>query len=150
MLKRHSTSKDFRCTQCGKMLAKNTGFVGLEIKCARCGTLNLIFESMIEQVIITDPQGTILFINNAVEIATGYTADEAIGKNPSELWGGHMSMEFYVDMWKEILEKKATVKLKMTNRKKSGQPYNIELLVSPILDTNGNVIFFVGIEIIVT
>lgn len=140
---------DIRCVKCSKMLAKSVDFLGAEIKCSRCGTLNRIFEKMIEQVIITDSNGVILFINGAVEKATGYGLHEAIGKKPSELWGGNMSKEFYADMWKKILEDKKPIKIKMTNKRKNGESYDVELLVSPILDTGGEVIFFVGIEIVI-
>ena len=142
-------TKEFRCMKCGKMLAKDNHGSGAEIKCLRCGTLNRIFEGMIEQVIITNPEGVILYINNAVETVTGYNSHEVIGRRPSELWGGLMPREFYADMWKNMLGKKESVKLKMTNKKKSGELYDIELLVSPILDTEGKVMFFVGIEIVV-
>lgn len=147
--KKENTDPCIRCVKCGKTLAKNQGVVGAEIKCLRCGTLNRILEGMIEQVIITSKDGRILFINKAVEIATGYSASEAIGKKPSELWGGHMPKKFYADMWKKMLGNKESTKLKMTNKKKSGEFYSIELLVSPILDTNGEVLFFAGIEIVV-
>ncbi len=142
-------SKKIRCTKCRKVLAKPDNFYGVEIKCARCGTLNRIFEQMIEQVIITDNNGIILFINKAVEIATGYSAHEAIGKKPSELWGGQMSKEFYQEMWVKMLEEKKSIKLKITNKSKSGQTYDVELLVSPIFDINGGILFFVGIEVVV-
>lgn len=131
------------------MLAKPHGILGAEIKCLRCGTLNQIFEKMIEQVIITDKEGRILFINKAAELATGYSVYEAIGKKPSELWGGHMSREFYADMWTKMLEKKESVKLGITNKKKSGEFYDIELLISPVSDTNGDILFFIGIEVVV-
>lgn len=142
-------SKKIRCAKCKKVLAKPDAFFGVEIKCARCGTLNRVFEQMIEQVIITDSRGIILFINKAVEAATGYSAHEAIGKKPSELWGGHMPKESYTDMWDKILEKKQSIKSRITNQNKAGELYEVELLVSPILDTNGDVMFFVGIEVIV-
>ncbi len=142
-------SKEFRCMKCGKMLAKDQGTTGPEIKCVRCGTLNRILESTIEQVIITNAHGVILFINAAVEKVTGYQMHEAVGKRPSELWGGHMPEAFYKDMWKQMTEKKTSVKLHITNKKKSGELYDVELLVSPILDTKGAIMFFVGIEIVV-
>lgn len=143
------SNKEIRCIKCNKMLAKPHGILGAEIKCLRCGTLNRILEGMVEQVVITNKDGIILFANKAVEIATGYSAHEVIGKKPSELWGGHMPREFYVDMWKRMLGKKESIKLKMTNKKKSGELYDIELLVSPITDTNGEILFFVGIEVVI-
>ncbi len=138
-----------RCTKCGKMLAKISNMFCLEIKCLRCGTLNKVFESMLEQVIVTDKNGVILFINKATEVATGYTAHESIGKKPSQLWGGQMPKEFYIDMWKGISSNKKPVKLKITNKNKKNELYNIELLISPIFDTNGEIIFLIGVEIVV-
>ncbi len=143
------TDKEIRCLKCGKMLAKPYSILGAEIKCLRCGMLNKVFENMIEQVIITDKEGRILFINRAAELTTGYSVYEAVGKKPSELWGGHMPREFYVDMWTKMLETRESIKLKMTNKKKSGEFYDIELLVSPVSDTNGDILFFVGIEVVV-
>lgn len=138
----------FRCEKCGKMLAKLTDPLTVEIKCLRCGTLNRVLEKAIEQVIITDSNGLILFINKAVETATGYSIDEAVGKKPSDLWGGNMPTDFYVDMWSKMLGDKKPVKLHMKNKKKTGEAYEVDLLVSPILDTDGKIMFFVGIEII--
>ncbi len=144
-----SILREIRCNKCGKMLAKKNGPIDVEIKCLRCGNLNRVFESMIEQVVITNLEGRILFINSAVEKVTGYSMHEAVGKKPSELWGGHMPKDFYVDMWAEMLEKKGPIKLKITNKNKAGELYDVELLVSPILDTTGEILFFIGIEIAV-
>jgi len=149
VLKQQNILKSIRCMKCGKMLAKNTSIFGIEVKCLRCGTLNLVLEKMIEQVIITNCEGVILFINKAVEIATGFSLHEVIGKKPSDLWGGHMSKKFYVDMWDKILKKKESVKIKITNKDKFKKAYDVELLISPIFDTSGKIIFFVGIETMV-
>ena len=141
--------KEFRCIKCGKMLAKSFNDLScLEIKCLRCGNLNRILEKMSEQVIITDRKGVILFINKAVEEVTGYTIEEAIGKKPSQLWGGNMSKDFYSGMWDKMINEKTSVKLKITNKKKNGDTYDVDLLVSPIIDTTGEIIFFVGIEVV--
>ena len=137
-----------RCVKCNKLLAKNTSDE-FEIKCERCGTLNRVFEQMVEQVVITDSKGKILFINKSFEKITGFTIHESIGKRPSELWGGNMTRKFYADLWKKIEGKKESIKVKMTNKRKSGEPYNLELIVSPILDTGGKILFFVGIEVVV-
>src|SRR6185369_10894042 len=36
-------------------------------------------------IVITDRRGTIVWINTAFTVLTGYSADEAIGRNPREL-----------------------------------------------------------------
>ncbi len=137
-----------RCAKCGKLVAKNHDFGQVEIKCPRCGTLNKVFEKMVEQVIITDPAGKILFINPAMEAVTGFALHEAVGKKPSELWGGQMEAAFYKEMWEKMLAEKKTVQISMVNKKKSGELYSVNLSVSPILDENAEVLFYVGIEVL--
>lgn len=139
---------EVRCNGCGKLLAKNKSIFGIEIKCPRCGKLNNVLNGMIQQVIITDNQGRILFINKAVEEVTGYVMHEVVGKKPSELWGGNMSKKFYKDMWDEIVKDKKSIKLNIKNKKKTGEFYNTELLISPVLDVTNEIIFFVGVEIV--
>ena len=41
-----------------------------------------VFENSIEGIVVTDAKGTIMQINAAFTTITGYTPDEAIGKNP--------------------------------------------------------------------
>ena len=148
-LKKIDNEHKIRCNKCGKMLANNCGVSGYEIKCLRCGTLNIILERMIEQVIITDKDGKIIYINEAVQETTGFTLHEAIGKTPSQLWGGQMNKDFYFDMWNKIKNKKESVKLTIKNKKKNGEPYNVELLISPIFSVNGDILFFIGIEVVI-
>ncbi|HRH23367.1 MAG TPA: PAS domain S-box protein [Candidatus Magasanikbacteria bacterium] len=148
MLLKGSDVYQVRCKKCNKLLAINGSDNGVEIKCGRCGCLNIVFEEMSEQVIITDPEGTILFVNGALNNITGYTIDEAIGKTPS-LWGGQMSKEFYEEMWHAIKHEKRSVQVIVKNKTKSGKLYNAKLQISPVLDTQGNTRFFVGIETVI-
>jgi PAS domain S-box-containing protein len=141
----HSVS-ELRCKKCDKLLARgNEGQDLIEIKCVRCGAFNALLEKMQEQVIITDPDGVILYANETVEKATGFSSHEIIGARPS-LWGKQMSSVFYKELWNVIQKKKESLVTEVTNKHKDGTLYNAELSISPILDTNGNVRFYVGIE----
>lgn len=100
---------------------------------------------MQEQVIITDPKGVILYTNDALERMTGYTTAEAIGKTPA-IWGGLMPAEFYAEMWRKIRDEKQNILVTLQNRKKDGTVYTAELRISPILDTQGDILFFIGCE----
>lgn len=141
---------EIRCVKCGKLLAKNNRNVSnFEMKCVRCGTLNSLFEKMGEQVIITDPAGIILYTNEAVESVTGYSPAEIIGKKPS-VWGGQMTQAFYTHLWNMIRDKKESVQVVVTNKKKSGALYNAKLRISPVLDTEKNIRFYIGIETVIT
>lgn len=101
--------REIRCKKCNKLVAKMVKPHCYELKCSRCGTLNFVFGEMLEQVIITDSEGRIVYMNKAVEDATGFSIIESIGKKPSQLWGGEMDLEFYQNMWKVMLEDKKSI-----------------------------------------
>ena len=98
-----------------------------------------------DHVVITNPEGVITYANKAATKITGYSLEEMVGKKPS-LWGGQMPKEFYEKFWRTIKSDKKPFWSELTNKRKGGELYEAELRVSPILDENGNLLFFVGIE----
>ena len=145
-----SDKKEFRCFHCGKLLAKgDLDNVDLEIKCHRCGIINSIFKTMNDQVVITDPNGVILYANSLVEKITGYKLTEILGKTPS-LWGKQMPTEFYKELWHDIKVEKKSVVVKVRNKKKDGTLYSALLRISPVFDINGEISMFVGVESVLT
>lgn len=137
---------EIRCIKCKKLLGKPCADAhGIEIKCKRCGTLNTFLEKSEHQIVITNTSGVILFANDAVVQATKYTIEEIIGSTPA-LWGNQMPKAFYENMWQQILEEKRTFVDTITNRRKTGEQYDVRLRVSPILNAMGDVEFFVAIE----
>lgn len=66
------------------------------------------FQTAIEQsptsVVITDLEGTIEYVNPKFTELTGYSSDEAIGKNPRILKSERTAPDVYVDMWKTIAD----------------------------------------------
>lgn len=105
----------------------------------------LAVESASDHIILTDPEGVIIYVNKAAEKLTGYSFDEMVGNKPS-LWGKQMPMEFYRNMWNVIKKDKKTFAGEMTNKRKTGQLYEVELHISPVFDEVGNIQYFVGIE----
>ncbi|MDJ0990831.1 MAG: PAS domain S-box protein, partial [Desulfobacterales bacterium] len=57
--------------------------------------LSLAVEQSPALVMITDPQGTIQYVNRKFTEVTGYTAEEAIGQTPRILQSGETPMEVY-------------------------------------------------------
>jgi len=149
-IKESEAKVDIRCKSCGKLLAKHKKDIkNFEVKCIRCGTLNIIFSDNKDQMVLTDPDGTILYANELLEFITGYKISEVIGKKPS-LWGGLMSKEFYNEMWRTIKEERKSIQVTVMNKRKNGEKYEALLRISPILDTEGNIKFFIGIETLIT
>ena len=65
------------------------------------------FDLLPDHLVITDTHGNIVYMNPAAEKHTGYTFEESFGKNPGDLWGGHMSEEVYKIL--KIISKHVTV-----------------------------------------
>lgn len=105
----------------------------------------LAVEHASDMIIITDPDGKIMFANRAVEQITGFRLREVIGKTP-KMWGGRMPEEFYREMWKAIKIDKTTYKGELTNRRKNGEEFTAEIQISPVIGAKEKIIFFVGIE----
>ena len=108
--------------------------------------LKAAFDNLADHVVITDTQGNVVYANKTVEVATGFSLEEVLGKNPGDLWGGNMPKEFYENMWHTIKEEKKPFVGEVQNKKKDGTLYWQELHISPVLDNQNEVKFFIGIE----
>ncbi|MEK7560653.1 MAG: PAS domain-containing protein [Patescibacteria group bacterium] len=98
------------------------------------------------RVIVTDADGTILFINMGMERASGFAFAEIVGKKPGDLWGGHMGQNFYKHMWHIIKNEKGQFRGHVQNKTKDGKKYWQELQIFSVADKNSKIKFFIGIE----
>jgi len=94
---------------------------------------------------LTDLEGTILWVNSAFTTLTGYTADEAVGRNPRILQSGKHDRPFYANLWNTILAGKVWHG-ELTNRRKDGTPYAEEMTITPVLDEGGTIQNFIAIK----
>ncbi|MGB7957384.1 MAG: PAS domain-containing sensor histidine kinase [Minisyncoccia bacterium] len=106
----------------------------------------LAVDNTSDQIVIADPEGTTIYINKSTERVTGYATDEAMNKKVGTLWHLPMPREFYRNFWKTIKTDKKTFIGELQNRRKNGEVYDAEIKVSPVLDKNENVLYFVGVE----
>ncbi|MEI8096529.1 MAG: CHASE4 domain-containing protein [Candidatus Moraniibacteriota bacterium] len=104
-----------------------------------------IADTSFDHIIITDIEGKVLYANHSAETLTGYSQEEMMGENPS-IWGKQMSQEFYENLWQTIKIEKESFAGEVTNRRKNGQSYLAAVRITPILDEQGMIQFFVGIE----
>lgn len=105
----------------------------------------LAVDNSFNHTVITDPDGRVLYANQAAENLTGFSREEMKGKTPA-LWGKQMSHEFYESFWHALKQEKRPYLGDVTNRRKDGTRYLASVNASPILDDQGRVKFFVGIE----
>ncbi|HMF14629.1 MAG TPA: response regulator [Gemmataceae bacterium] len=102
-------------------------------------------ESARDGIMITDLQGVILHVNQALEHMTGYSRQELIGQNPRLLKSGVHPVEKYAEIWRAVLAR-TSWEGELTNRRKDGSLIEVSLAVSPIVDAQGRLTHFVGIQ----
>jgi len=96
-----------------------------------------------ETIVITDKDGAILYANPAFEKTTGYTREEALGKNPRILKSGKQDAEFYDAMWAK-LRRGEVWRGHFINKRKDGRLYEEEASISPVHDTTGKIVNYVA------
>ncbi len=96
-------------------------------------------------VVITDVKGTIEYVNSSFTDITGYTAKEAVGKNPRILNAGLMPPSYYKDLWETILSGHRWVG-EFCNKKKNGDLYWERASIAPVLDEDNHIVNFVAVK----
>jgi PAS domain S-box-containing protein len=104
-----------------------------------------VAENTVNPLQITDVNGNMVYANPAFIKVSGYSKEELIGKNPSVFGSGKHSRKFWARMWNTINAGRAWVG-EVENRKKGGEPFFTQVLVSPIVDQEGNISAFFGIH----
>ncbi|WP_277541381.1 PAS domain-containing protein [Haloarcula laminariae] len=106
------------------------------------------FENAVENaglaIFVTDPDGTIEYVNPAFEEMTGYASEEAVGRNPRILNSGEQDEAFYDDLW-ETIQGGDVWTAEIVNERKSGERFIAAQTISPIRD-DGEIRGFVGIQ----
>ncbi|HMA98132.1 MAG TPA: EAL domain-containing protein [Wenzhouxiangella sp.] len=97
-----------------------------------------------EGILITDPDGKIVEINESFTRITGYTRDEILGQQPSLLASGRHDDSFYSAMWRDLLNKGAWSG-ELWNRRRDGSEYAQRLTISSVADAAGQTTHYVGL-----
>ena len=107
------------------------------------------FRAAVEQsantIVITDPEGTIEYVNPAFEKSSGYAASEALGKTPRILKSGSQCESVYQRLWATLSSGKIWHG-EFHNKKKDGSLYWESSTISPIFDKHGAIVHFMAIK----
>lgn len=101
-------------------------------------------ENAHEAIIVTDSNNRILFVNNAFTSITGYTREEALGKDPGFTKSDRHNKKFYDKMWGSIINE-GHWKGEIWDKRKDGEEYPKVLSISVIKDQNGTIENCVGV-----
>ncbi len=102
-------------------------------------------EAAADGVVITDKQGSILWVNRAFSTLTQYSREEAIGGNPRLLKSGAHDEAFYRQLWQTLLDGRVW-QGEITNRRKDGSLYQEDMSITPVRSANGEISHYVAIK----
>ncbi len=102
-------------------------------------------ESARDGIMITDLQGTILNVNQALEKLTGFTRQELVGQTPDVFKTVAPAEGGTGPVWRTILSRNSW-QGELTNHHKDGSLYQTSVTISPIVDKQGRLTHFVAIE----
>ncbi len=129
----------------GEMARTFNALVGnLEHATERLELFGKMFNGSGEAMLITAADKSIVAVNPAFTIITGYTPEEVIGKNPSLLSSGKQTPDFYQTMWMSINEA-GQWQGEIWNRRKSGEIYPEWLSIGAVKNTKGEVINYISL-----
>ena len=96
-------------------------------------------------IVITDAEGNIEYANPRFEQLTGYSIEEAIGKNPGILKSGKTPPDVYNELW-ETVKSGNEWKGEFCNRKKNGGLYWESASISPVKNAEGVITNFIAVK----
>jgi PAS domain S-box-containing protein len=92
-----------------------------------------------------DINGKITYANEAFYNISQYSESECLGKNHNIVRHPDMPTEVFTDIWETISSKKEWRGI-IKNRAKDGSDYIVDSIIIPLLDTNNEIIEYLGIR----
>lgn len=114
--------------------------------------LSKILDSCVNGVSLADPDQEdmpLVYVNKAFETITGYTLAETVGRNCRFLQGKEHDQVEIIQL-REALKNKKSVEVTLRNYRKNGELFYNHLVMSPLFDSKGNLLYFLGVQFDVT
>ena len=102
-------------------------------------------EQAAESVIITNGAGEITYVNPAFERVYGYRREEVLGQNPRILKSEKHGVQIYQELWKTLTAGRVWSG-RISNRKKNGTLVDLDVVITPVLDAEGKIDSYVGLQ----
>ena len=111
--------------------------------------LSVAIEQSPLSVVITDADIKLLYVNPRFVEVTGYSAEEALGKNPNILQSGLTIPDTYQQLW-GTLNQGNIWHGELVNRRKNGEIYWEDAHITPVKNASGITTHYVGIKLDIT
>jgi PAS domain S-box-containing protein len=97
----------------------------------------------------TDLQGNIIFINEEATRVWGYEFDEVVGKPHNIIKSNEHTDDFFKSLWNTISVGNVW-KGELKNLAKDGSDFWVQLTITPVLDSEGNPLKYIGVGFEIT
>lgn len=106
-----------------------------------------VLASMQEGLTIVDKAGVQTYVNPAFCRMTGYDEDELIGKSPPFPYWPEEEVPRYLKLFRKGIADGAEggVTLELTYKRRNGEPFDVALTPSPIVETDGKVTSWIAV-----
>lgn len=107
-----------------------------------------IFSASTVAMVLTNPRlpdNPIVYVNRAFERLTGYASEAALGRNCRFLQCEQTSTSTVKEL-REAIDKREEISTVLTNARSNGERFLNALLISPVTDDDGEVVYFVGLQ----
>ena len=94
-------------------------------------------------VIVADPDGRTLWVNESFSRLTGFSLEEMRGRRPGELLGGPLTAPDEVRAMHDAMKQREPVTVELLNYTRTGRSYWAEVRITPVLD-GGELLGFVA------
>lgn len=114
--------------------------------------LSQILDSCVNGISLSDPDqkdNPLVYANEAFELITGYSREEILGHNCRFLQGEDRDQEG-IEQIRQAMREKKSVTVTLRNYRKDGELFYNRFSIRPLLDREGRVIYFLGIQYDVT
>lgn len=95
-------------------------------------------------ILVTDDQGNIVYVNDALLEITGYEREELIGQNPRIFKTDQFDKDYYQELWGTLISGKEWSG-EFLNQRKDGSTFWEFAVIAPIKDKDGKV-YYVGVK----
>jgi diguanylate cyclase (GGDEF)-like protein/PAS domain S-box-containing protein len=104
-----------------------------------------VFDGSTDAILITDPAGKILRVNQAFSDVSGYLPEETLGRSPAILKSGKHDEAFYRRFW-ATLSAAGMWQGEVWNRRKNGELYLVWQTVTAMHDESGKLLQYISIS----
>jgi diguanylate cyclase (GGDEF)-like protein/PAS domain S-box-containing protein len=108
-----------------------------------------VFDNVLEGVMVTDGEGTILSVNPAFSAITGYEVEEVVGQRPRILNSGLHNQGFFQALWDSLLTA-GQWQGEIWNRRKSGNTYLAWQSISAVRGNDDRITHYVSVQFDIT